>query len=163
MRGAGRRCNSQEITIFTTNGKNNVQEGSYRILYFHCKSTKSIDESPLTWYNTFKKQVQGAIVLWVTKQRKYLVVWRCWPMCEQVEENHILIALRSWDFSGLSCVFGIYWLQFILCGTIDISIILRYNDNAKVKEDWLWTSTTAVWSGIRHERGFRKHHPSNKR
>lgn len=50
----------------------------------------------------------------------------CWHMCAQVEENHIIIALRNWDFSGLSCVFGIYWLQFILCGTIDIAAVLRY-------------------------------------
>lgn len=32
----------------------------------------------------------------------------CWPMCERVEEYHIFIALRSWDFSGHFDVYGIF-------------------------------------------------------
>lgn len=50
-------------------------------------------------------------------------------------------ALRSLDFSGLSIFCGTYFPQFVLCVTIDIPIILRYNDNTKATEDWPWTQT----------------------
>ena len=56
-------------------------------------------------------------------------------MCEPIDENHMLTALRSVNFSGLFAFYCILCLQFVLCGTIDIPIILRYNDNTKVKED----------------------------
>lgn len=56
-------------------------------------------------------------------------------MCAPIEENHIFIALRSSDFSGFFAFCGICSLHFVLCGTIDIPIVLRYNDNTKVKED----------------------------
>ena len=48
------------------------------------------------------------MLLWVMNRKKRHVVLRYWPMYERIEEYHIFIALRSWDFSGLSCVLGIY-------------------------------------------------------
>ena len=44
----------------------------------------------------------------LSSRKRQPVVLVCWPMCERIEEYHIFIALRSLDFSGLSCVFGIY-------------------------------------------------------
>ena len=54
-------------------------------------------------------------------------------MCGRVDENHIFTALRSSDFSGLFVFCGIYCLQFVICGTIDILAVLQYNDHIKNK------------------------------
>ena len=75
------------------------------------------------------------MLLWVMNRKKRHVVLLYWPVCERVEEYHIFTAVRSWDFSRLFTFYCIFCLQFVLCGTIDIPIVLRYNDSTKVKED----------------------------
>lgn len=42
------------------------------------------------------------------QKEKSRVVLVCSLMCVPIDENHIIIALRSWNFSGLSCILGIY-------------------------------------------------------
>lgn len=59
----------------------------------------------------------------------------CWPMCAPIEENHIITALRSLNFFGLFCFLRYFSMPFVLCGTIDIAAVLRYNDRIKIKGD----------------------------
>lgn len=48
----------------------------------------------------------------------------------------IFTALRSSDFSGLFSFCRMYdYFQFVLCSTIDIVAVLRYNDCTKIEED----------------------------
>ena len=48
----------------------------------------------------------GGLVLCPNSRKRSRVVLACLPMCERVEEYHIFTALRSSDFSGLSCILG---------------------------------------------------------